>query len=312
LNPLKLGGIIPAIILPMTMDAKPDLETLKRYMDWILGFRPGGLAVNADTGEGPHLHREEKNLVLRKVVEVVRGRIPIIAGLSARFTEEAIEEAKDAKRAGADAVLVFPIPAFTSSPLPYEIPFEYHRAIWEEVGIPIVLFQLQPALGGVLYEAETLKHLAEIEGVIALKEASFDPLRYSQVLRILRTLGRPISLLTGNDNFIFESFLLGCDGGLLGLGNVGLGLQIEMFEALRKGDIQKALGLRERIQILADAIFAPPVVDYRARIKEALVMMGVLRNAVVRPPLRPLGDSERRMIKEALIKAGVLMKPKER
>jgi 4-hydroxy-tetrahydrodipicolinate synthase len=125
-------------------------------------------------------------------------------------------------------------------------------------------------------------------------------------------LGRPISLLTGNDNFIFESFLLGCDGGLLGLGNVGLGLQIEMFEALRKGDIQKALGLRERIQILADAIFAPPVVDYRARIKEALVMMGVLKNAVVRPPLRPLGDSERRMIKEALIKAGVLMKPKER
>lgn len=312
LKPQKLQGIIPAIALPMGMDAKPDLETLESYLDWLLSFRLGGLAINADTGEGPHLHRHEKVLVLRKVAEVVGGRLPIIAGLNARFTEEAIEEAKDAKKAGADAVLVFPIPAFTSSPLPPEIPYEYHRAIWEEVGIPIVLFQLQPSLGGVLYEPETLRRLCGIEGIIALKEASFDALRYLQALRIIRSLERPISILTGNDNFIFESFLLGCDGGLLGLSNVGIDLQVEMFEALQKGDIQKALALRERVQILADAIFAPPVVDYRARIKEALFIMGIFKNAMVRPPLRPLGDLERARIKEALKKAGVLRVQREK
>jgi len=306
LKSLKLGGLIPATVLPLTSAYEIDEESLVEYMRWLTGFRIGGLAINVDTGEGPHLYRDEKMRVLKAVKKAVGGRVPVIAGLQASFTSQAVEIAKETKEAGADGFLVFPIPAFAGEPLPPEIPYDYHRAIAEATGTPIVLFQLQKALGGVEYEPECLAKLTEIEEVVAIKEASFDALKFLKTLKLVRSGPERVAFLTGNDNFIYESMVMGADGALIGFGTLATDLQVEMFELVQENRFEEAREIADRVQPLADAIFSPPVRNYRARTKEALVMLGVLQQAHMRPPLTRISQGEREAVREALRKAELL------
>lgn len=301
---LDLAGLIPATVLPMTSDGQPDESQLRHYMRWLLEQGPCAVAINADTGEGPHLTHAEKLRVLEVVVDEMRGRIPVIAGVGGPFTTQAVAQARDFKVAGAQALLVFPIPAYLSSPLDPEIPLRYHRAL-AEVGLPLILFQLQPALGGVIYDNHTIAALAAIEGVVAIKEASFEARRFLDVAHVVETLPRPITLLTGNDNFIFESFVFGAAGALIGFGAVMTREQVAMIDAWKSGRIDDARALARRIQRLADVVFAPPVANYRARLKEALCMLGVLEQAHVRPPLLPIPDHERQLLHRTLIEVGL-------
>ncbi len=302
---LTLKGIIPAIVLPMNENFEIDEEEYRNYLKWILRFKIGGLAINVDTGEGPHLFPEERIRVLRIASEVIKGKVPIIAGLPTKFTKEAVEHARKIKEAGADAVLVFPIPAFRG-PQAMEVVYNYHKAIGEGADIFMVLFQLQPDLGGIEYDEETLFKLTELDHVVAIKEASFDARKFTDTLRIIRSAPRKITVLTGNDNFIYESLVLGADGALIGFGTLGTDLLVEMYELIQKKRYDEAKEIADRLQPLADVIFAPPVRNYRARIKEALVMLGVLEKAYVRPPLLPISDEEKEKVREALKKAELL------
>ncbi|KUO43201.1 MAG: hypothetical protein APU95_01750 [Hadesarchaea archaeon YNP_N21] len=301
-----LSGIIPATILPMKKDYTIDEDSLENYVKWISDFKIIGLAVNVDTGEGPHLHEDERKRVLEVVKEIVKSRKIVIAGVPARFTSEALKIAADAKQAGADALLVFPAPSFAGQPLPVQIPYEYHKAIGDSVDLPIILFQLRPVLGGVEYTSDCLAKLTEIRQVVALKDASFDAKKFVETIRALRRAPRRITLLTGNDDFILESFLLGADGALLGFGALVPDLLVEMFDCVKKQKLDEAKAIADRLKPLVDVIFAEPVRDYRARIKEALTMLGVIKTAHVRPPLLPISDQERRRIKETLKKVGIL------
>ncbi|MEM2240276.1 MAG: dihydrodipicolinate synthase family protein [Candidatus Bathyarchaeia archaeon] len=299
-------GLIPATVLPMDESFKIDEDELRSYIGWISSFRVSGLAVNVDTGEGPHLYFEEQLRVVEIYREEVKGRIPIVAGLSARFTDEAVKHAKAFKEAGADALLVFPIPAYAGEPLDPEIPYNYHKAVSEAVGIPLIAFQLQRALGGVEYSEQALKRLFEVEGVAAIKEASFDARKFTETLRVVSSLKRKVYMLTGNDNFILESFILGADGALLGFGTIATDLQVEMIDRVKRRDYDGAFEIYRRINPLANVIFMPPVRNYRARLKEALVMLGVLKKAYVRPPLTPISEAERKAVRKALLESGLL------
>jgi 4-hydroxy-tetrahydrodipicolinate synthase len=230
-----------------------------------------------------------------------------VAGIAGPSTALAISNAKAAQTAGADAMLVFPVPAFLGTPLNIEVPYQYHAAIADAVDLPIILFQLQPALGGVLFSTEILHHLIEIPTVAAIKEASFDAMRFLQVKVALDTASRRITLLNGNDNFIFEAFVLGAEGALLGFSTIGTREQVAMFELVKQGDISEAQKLSKRLQPLADIVFASPVTDYRARTKEALKMLGVLPSAVVRPPLLPISEVEIGRLQHALKRSELLM-----
>jgi len=303
---INLRGIIPAIVTPMTASGALDLSALKRYVNWLVEQGPVALAVNVDTGEGPHLTTEERCRTLETVAEAAAGRCGVVAGVGGPSTAQGVANARDAQSAGANALLVFPIAAFLGQPLNPELPYRYHAAIAEAVDLPLILFQLQPALGGVLYTTEVLHRLIAIPTVTAIKEASFDALRFLRVKADLASARRRITLLTGNDNFIYESFVLGAEGALLGFSTLGTREQVDMLAALRRGDDATARALGQRLQALADVVFAPPVTDYRARTKEALVMLGVLEEATVRPPLLPISAAERDALKQSLRQAGLL------
>jgi 4-hydroxy-tetrahydrodipicolinate synthase len=300
---LNLDGLIPATVLPMHADGSINEDGLRSYIRWIAAQGPVALAINVDTGEGPHLTHDEKIRVIKIVREVTD--LPIVAGLAGPSTDAAVRQARDFKAAGASALLVFPIPAYLSEPLNPRVPVLYHEAI-AEVGLPMILFQLQPALAGLNFEPDTLQAMAAVEGVVAIKEASFDARRFVDTARLLADLPRPITLLTGNDNFILESFMLGATGALIGFGAVMTREQVDMIDAWNAGRIDEARELGRRVQRLADVVFARPVGDYRVRLKECLRILGVLEAAHVRRPLLPISDAERAQLVEILDEVGLL------
>jgi len=304
---LDLKGIIPATVLPLTQDHQIDERELRGYIRWIAGQGIVAVAVNVDTGEGPHLWHDEKLRVLRIYKEELAGKgIPVVAGLGASFTAQAVKYGLEYREAGADCLLVFPITAYLGQPLPSDIPYHYHRALADEVGLPMILFTLQPALGGTNFSDETLARLCEIPQVVAIKEALFDAKRYREIVNVIRAASRPITMLTGNDNFIWESYLLGAEGALLGACATCTRTHVEVHAAAMRGDWKTARELGDRIQGVVNAIFAAPVRDYRARSKEVLVLQGILQHAHMRPPLVPVGEADRLALKEALAAAGLL------
>ena len=302
---LNVNGIIPACVVTFDADGKFDERQYRRYLQWLLPQGPVALAINADTGEGPHLWPHEREAVLRVAVEEA-GEVPVIAGLSAMFTEQAVEEAKRAEGAGARGLLVFPIPAYQGQPLDPAIPVAYHEAIARGCGLPMVAFQLQPALGGVIFGEETLRRIAAIDSVVALKEASFDALLYLRTRRMIEALPRRIALLTGDDNFIFESFVMGAEGALIGFGTLATREQVEMYRLTREERWTEARAIWERIMPLEEAVYGVPVRDYRARTKVALKELGVIENTSMRPPLTEVTAESAAAVRKALADAGLL------
>lgn len=301
-----IEGIVPAVALPLTASEQVDELALRRYARWVLSHKVKAVAVNASAGEGPWLYPEERVRVLEIWAEEAGGQVPIVAGLPAMFTHQAIRLAKDAQRAGADGLLVFPLSAYLGGALPFEMPFTYHKALAEEVGLPMILFQVAAANGGVNYTAEMFARFLELPQIIGIKEASFDCKRFIETVRILRAAPRRITILTGNDDFIFESFVLGADGGLLGFSTLAIQEQIDMLALVKQGDIAKAQAIWDRIGPLEAVIFGQPFRDYRVRIKEALVQLGIIPQATMRQPFLPLSAAERERVRQALLQARLL------
>jgi 4-hydroxy-tetrahydrodipicolinate synthase len=302
---LTLRGIIPGVVTPMNSEYEIMLDDLSTYIEWLSKFRLGGVAVNVDVSEGPHLTDEERVQVIRTVASFSKGKIPIIAGVPPTSTKQAVKTAILSRDAGADALLVFPHPSFLGGPLPPSLPYEYHKAIADATGTPIILFQLQPALGGYEFTAETLNKLTAIPEVIAIKEAMFDALKFSNMLRMVREAPRRITLLTGNDNFIAESLILGAEGALIGFGTVATDMQVDMYEYIQARKYDEAMEIQERLLPLVDAVFAPPIRDFRSRIKAILAFQGIIENAHVRPPLLDISKNELEKLKVAMIRTGL-------
>lgn len=303
-----LSGLVPATITPFTPTEEVDEPSLRRYLEWLGGFDLGGVVMHADSGEVHALSADERVRVTAVTAEVLGGRIPVIAGLSAQSTASAVTEGRRLREAGADGLMVFPPVAFYGRPLPPELPEGYYRAIGEQVGLPLVAFQLLDALGGVEYSPEALRRILQIPQVVALKEASFDAMKFRATLglvrNLVRDLPRRISLLSGNDPFIYESLLMGADGCLIGFGTIAVAQQAQLCRAVAERDYAGAEKITEALRPLNEAVFASPVRDYRARLKTALVTLGVIASDTVRAPLVTTAESQRSALVDALRAAG--------
>lgn len=302
---VKPYGLIAAVVTPMNEKFEVQYDWFEKYVKWGASQGVAGVAVGVDTGEGFSLYREEKLELVRTAKKAVGGSAIVVAGLQACNTFEAVRMARDFKEAGADALLVFPHPAFIGEPND-DVVYEYHKAINDAVEIPLIIFNLQPALGGVEYKPKVIERLSSLKNVVAIKEASFDARRFLDIVLTIEKLPKKIQVLTGNDNFVYESLVMGAEGGLLGFATIAVKEQVEMFELVGKGRYEEAKEIWVRLRPLMEAIFAPPVRNYRARLKEALHMMGILEAAHVRPPLLPISSEEREKLRRALREAGVL------
>ena len=156
-----------------------------------------------------------------------------------------------------------------------------------------------------IFSEETLRRIAAIDNVVALKEASFDARLYLQTRRMIERLERPIALLTGDDNFVYESFVLGAEGALIGFGTLATAEQVQMYELTREQRWEEARQIWERILPLEEVVYGTPVRDYRARTKVALLELGVIESTAMRPPLLPIAADETARIRAALEAAGL-------
>jgi 4-hydroxy-tetrahydrodipicolinate synthase len=305
---INLKGVVPAVILPMSADYKPDYPAFAQYLEWIIAENAVAVAVNMDTGEGPQLNAAERRKAVETAVRVANGRVRVVAGVMGGSTLDAVDTARAYQDAGADGLVVFPNAAFRNDPLDPQVAYTYHKAIADATGLPIILFQLAPVFGGVNFSREVLLKVFEIPEVVAIKEASFDAQYFSFTKQTLDKSGRDITLLTGNDRFIFESFLLGAEGALLGFCAVGCGMVAEMLSNFQRGRISEAAAMRPRVQGFADFIYQDPVLDYRVRCKAALAQLGVIDRSLiyVRPPMLQVSDEMYDQIGKALQQAGMV------
>jgi 4-hydroxy-tetrahydrodipicolinate synthase len=210
-----------------------------------------------------------------------------------------------AAEGGASALLVFPPAPFTLGQSP-EMALPHFKRIADATDLPIIAFQY-PLATGQGYPRDTLIKMAEqVPTLRAIKDWAGNVPQHEMHIRLLQSLPRPVNVLTTHSAWLFSSLVLGCNGLLSGSGSVIADLQARLFEAVQKNDLAEAKRLNDRIYPTARIFYAEPWADMHNRMKEALVLLGRLPRAVVRPPLVKLGRAEIERIRAALIEAGLL------
>jgi 4-hydroxy-tetrahydrodipicolinate synthase len=308
-----LRGVIPAIVTPFREDLQLDEAALRRYVRAVLAT-PGvaGVLCNGYTGEGGALTPDERRRCIEVCAAEAGGRVPVIAGIDARSTAEAVAMAQDAKRAGADVIQVnspFEHLLRRGFPRTVEAPVRFFRALNDEVGIPMLVFQY-PTWSGLTYPPEVLARLAEIEYVVAVKEA----VDLETYVADYQAVHGKVALFADHNGYtLLPMLLLGADGTMVGISNVGLELFVALFEAVQRRELQRAVELTNTrllplMQALAADLGRTPT-SFVSKVKEALVMLGRLEQAAVRPPEVPIGEEERQVLRHALRAAGLLEAP---
>jgi 4-hydroxy-tetrahydrodipicolinate synthase len=264
-----------------------------------------GIVANGHAAEVSSLDREERRRVLAIALDEVGPRCPVVAGVYCDGTREAAGLARDAKAEGAAGVLVFPPTLFMwGAQQKPEMVLRHFSEIAAGADLPIVAFEY-PLASGIGYAPETLARLAAIPQVAAVKDWSNDLVSYQRNFRALRATGRPVAMLSSYTMGLMASFLVGADGAISGMGSVTADLQVELFEACQKGDLDGARRIDDRLAPLVRVFYAPPFLDMHNRMKEALVLLGRIPAAHVRPPLTPVSAAEREAIRQALAEAGL-------
>ena len=210
-----------------------------------------------------------------------------------------------ASEGGASALLVFPPAPFTLGQSP-AMALAHFKCIADATDLPIIVFQY-PLATGQGYPRDTLLQMVEqVPAIRAIKDWSGNVPQHEMHIRTLQSLPRPVHVLTTHSAWLLSSLVLGCHGLLSGSGSVIADLQAQLFGAIQVNDLTQARALNDRIQPLARVFYADPWVDMHNRMKEALVLLGRLPRAVVRPPLVKLSRAEIDRIRAALMESGLL------
>ncbi len=300
-------GVIPAVLLPFTPDLEIDEASFRSHLrDVTSNTGLSAITVNAHSTEAASCTLDEQKRVMEIAQDEIGARMPIVHGIYAEGSLEGARIAKQAAAGGASALLVFPPGPFTMGHRP-EMVIGHFKRIADAAGdIPIIAFNYPLAINQG-YTTEMIVKLAEaVPTVQAIKDWCNNPVQHEQNIRTLHGLPKPVTVLSTHSAWLYSSLVLGCGGLLSGSGSVIAGLQASLFEAVQKNDLGEARRINDRIHATAEVFYAPPAVDMHNRMKEALVLMGKLKCAAVRPPLMKLSDAEIARIKSALIKAGLL------
>jgi 4-hydroxy-tetrahydrodipicolinate synthase len=299
-------GVIPACVLPFHDDLSIDEASYRAHLSDLAGTAGvTAITVNAHASEVASCSFDEQRRVLDITADEIGGRTPIVHGIYADGSLEAARIAAMAHEGGASALLVFPPNPFTLGHRP-EMVFEHYRRIADASDLPLIVFQY-PMATGQGFALETLVELAErVQTVRAIKDWSGDPQLHERQVRVLQSLPRPVNVLSTHSAWLMSSLPLGCAGLLSGSGSVIADFQARLFDAVRSDDMAVARALADRIFPLVSVFYSAPWIDMHNRMKEALVMLGKLPSAAVRPPLVKLGDAELQRIRHALIQSGLL------
>ena len=296
-------GVIPAVLLPFHEDFSIDEASYRAHLRDVCATKNiSAITTNAHASEVASCTFEEQQRVLDITMDEIGGTTAVVNGIYADGSLQAQRLAKMATAGGASALLVFPSNIYVFGQRP-EMALEHFKRIADVTDLPLIVFQYPPG-EGMGYRMDTLLRICEtVPTVRAIKDWSANPLLHERQIRALQSLPRPVNVLTTHSAWLFSSLVMGCNGLLSGSGSVIAPLQAALFQAVKNNDLAAAKALNDRIHPTAEVFYASPAVDMHNRMKEALVLLGRLPRAVVRPPLTKLSVEEIERIRRALAKA---------
>ncbi|MGA8032727.1 MAG: 4-hydroxy-tetrahydrodipicolinate synthase [Casimicrobiaceae bacterium] len=289
-----LSGSLCAIVTPMQPGGALDLPALRKLIDFHVENGTAGIVIVGTTGESPTVDFDEHCELIRTSVEHAAGRIPIIAGTGANSTSEAIALTRYAKGVGAAACLS--VVPYYNKPTQEGL-YRHFRAIAEAVDLPLMLYNV-PGRTVADLANDTVLRLAQVPGIIGLKDATSDLVRHVELRR--RLAGREFGLYSGNDDTALPYMLLGGDGVISVTANVAPRAMSEMCAAALAGDVATARERNARLMGLHSRLF---VESNPIPVKWALAEMGRIHNEL-RLPLTPLSPQHHDAVRAALRDAG--------
>jgi 4-hydroxy-tetrahydrodipicolinate synthase len=300
-------GVIPACLLPFHPDLSIDEASYRKHLRDVAAVRGlSAITVNAHASEVASCTFEEQERVLAITMDEIGATLPVVNGIYADASLEAARFARMAQRGGASCLLVFPPnPLALGAVSRPEMVVAHFKAIADATDLPLICFQY-PLAGGLGYPVETLMQLVDaVPSVRAIKDWCNNVVQHERQVRLLQNLPRPVSVLTTHSSWLLSSLVLGCNGLLSGSGSVIPDLQAALWQAVKSNDLARARQLNDRIYPVAQVFYADPFVDMHNRMKEALVILGRIACAAVRPPLVKLSAAEISRIRKALDDAKV-------
>ncbi len=291
----KLRGTGTAIVTPFNADGSVDFESLARLVDHQLDGGVEMLVPLGSTGENPTITASERREIFRWIVEYVDHRAIIIAGTGTNDTRTSIENTREAKALGADAALV--VTPYYNKPTPNGL-FAHFSAV-AEVGLPVVMYNV-PGRTGLNMTAETTLRCAEIENVVAIKEASAD---LAQCMEIIRNAPVRFNLLSGEDNLTVPLISLGAKGVISVTSNVMPSEFSRMVRFALEGKFEEARAIHYELLDLMKVNF---IESNPGPVKCALAMRGIVQE-YYRLPLVPVKYESKKRIREVLARLGTVM-----
>jgi len=292
-----LTGSLVAIATPMGKGGVLDLPSLGKLIDFHVASGTAGIVVVGTTGESPTVDVDDHCLLIRTAVEQARGRIPVIAGTGANSTAEAIELTAYAKKAGAQSCLS--VVPYYNKPTQEGL-YRHFRTIAEAVDLPVILYNV-PGRTVADLANDTVLRLAQVPGIVGIKDATADLGRGSELIKALNAAGRrDFAVYSGDDITGLPLLLMGGHGVVSVTANVAPKLMAEMVKAALAGDIAAARECNDRLLPLHRKLFveANPI-----PVKWALAEMGLIQNEL-RLPLVPLSPQYHDVVRGALREAG--------
>ncbi len=290
-----IAGSLVAMATPMDSRGNLDWQALARLIDFHLEQGTDGIVAVGTTGESATLDMDEHKEAIRRVVDQVAGRIPVIAGTGANSTREAVELTEAARSVGADACLL--VTPYYNKPTQEGL-YQHHKYIAESVAIPQILYNV-PGRTAVDMLPDTVERLADIPNIIAIKEATGDMQRAAE---LIERVGDRLAIYSGDDATAVELILLGGKGNVSVTANVAPKAMHELCVAALAGDADTARRMNEALMPLHRTLF---IESNPIPVKWALQQMGLIADGI-RLPLTPLSERCHAPVRDALRDCGLL------
>ena len=289
-----LKGSITALVTPFR-DGRVDEDAFRAFVDWQIAEGSHGVVPMGTTGESPTLSHAEHKRVVEICIEVARGRVPVIAGAGSNNTAEAVELARHAEKAGADAVLI--VTPYYNKPNQEGL-YQHYKAINDAIGIPIVIYNIPPR-SVIDMTVETMRRLFELKNIVGVKDATG---KIDRISEQREKVGKDFIQLSGDDGTALAVMAHGGHGCISVTSNVAPKLLSEFQEACMAGDFARALDYQDRLMPLHRSLFIEP---NPTGIKYALSLINKMTDNV-RMPLVPVSEPTRKEIRSAMVHAGLI------
>jgi 4-hydroxy-tetrahydrodipicolinate synthase len=290
-----IKGSIVAIITPMFEDGSIDWDSYRQLIDWHIESGTDAIVAVGTTGESPTVDHEENCKLIEEAVRHAAGRIPVIAGTGSNATQEALELTQFASKVGAVASLQ--VVPYYNKPT-QEGMYKHFKTIAEKGGLPVILYNV-PGRTVADLSNDTVLRLAQVPGVIGLKDATGDIPRVSD---LLARLPGDFAVYSGNDDSALALIAMGGHGVISVTANIAPAAMAQLCRAAFEGRWSDALAINRRLLPLHLKLF---VEANPSPAKWALQQMGRIKSGI-RLPLLPLSEGYHATVRDALKQSGVL------